>query len=315
MFDWTVTRGEEVAWIGSKKNGDEGTITTIRKTLAKNTPLLTRRSFEAHGGIANEPLYGAQKASPDNYIPLKSTEERMLDVKKYGGFTNVYGAYFFLVEYTEKGKRVRSLEQVPIYMKDKVEQDEKNLMKYCTDVLKLQDPSIRMVKIKMQSLIKKDGFFVYMTGRTGDRIVLRNAVSLCLKEKWVKYIKEVEKYDKFERVSEQITKEENMNLYEQLLEKHVEGIYAKRPNPIGAKLQEKKEKFEALAIAQQCKVLNEILKVSAIGGSGADLSLIKEAPGSGIMLMSKKLVKLTELKLINQSVTGVYESYVDLLTV
>ena len=62
-------------------------------------------------------------------------------------------------------------------------------------------------------------------------------------------------------------------------------------------------------------ILNEILKVSAIGGSGADLSLIKEAPGSGIMLMSKKLVKLTELKLINQSVTGVYESYVDLLTV
>lgn len=315
MFDWTVKRGGEVAWIGPKKDGAEGTITTVKKMLAKNTPLLTRRIFEAHGGIANETLVGAKKASPDNYIPLKSKDAKMTDVTKYGGFTNVFGAYFFLVEYTEKGKRVRALEQVPIYMKERIEQNETNLIKYCTDELKLQDPSIRMAKIRMQSLIKKDGFFVYITGRTGNQIVLRNAVNLCLKEEWIKYIKGVEKYNRFETVSEQITKENNMKLYEQLLDKHVNGIYAKRPNPIGPKLQMKQKAFEALSLEQQCKVLSEILKVSAIGGAGADLSLINEGKTCGTMKVTKKFEKVTEIILINQSVTGVFESQIDLLTI
>ena len=119
MFDWDVIRGEEVAWIGPVENGHPGTIVTVKEMLDKNTPLMTRRSFEQHGAIANETLYSARKAkaSPENYISLKSCDERLADVKKYGGFTSISGAYFFLVEHEVKEKKVRQLYEFVFYEK------------------------------------------------------------------------------------------------------------------------------------------------------------------------------------------------------
>lgn len=90
MYDWKVERNGVVAW----EPGSKGTMATVDKVMLKNTPLLTRMTFEAKGAIANETLYSAKKAKKDNYIPLKTTDARMLDVTKYGGFTKVFGAYF-----------------------------------------------------------------------------------------------------------------------------------------------------------------------------------------------------------------------------
>lgn len=179
MFDWDVIRGEQVAWISQKKGGTAGTIAVVKGMLRKNTPLMTRLNYEGHGGIANETLYSAKKAgaSPKNYIPFKSSDEKMQDIAKYGGFSSVSTAYFFLVEHGIEGKRVRTLETVPIYMKQKIENEPKELLRYCTDILGLTNPDIRMKKIKIQSLIKKDGYFLYISGKTGERISLRNAVN------------------------------------------------------------------------------------------------------------------------------------------
>ena len=62
MFDWDVERNGEVAWIAQKKDGEAGTIATVKKVLGRNTPLMTRYSFEGKGGLANETLYSAKKA-------------------------------------------------------------------------------------------------------------------------------------------------------------------------------------------------------------------------------------------------------------
>ena len=317
MFDWDVIRGDEIAWIGPKKSGPQGTITTVKEMLSKNTPLMTRRNFEAHGAIANETLYGKKKASPDVYIPLKSQDNRLLNVQKYGGFTSASTAYFFLVEYTEKGKRVRTLETVPIYMAEKVEKEPDALSRYCKEELKLVDPEIKLAKIKVQSLIKKDGFFVHISGKTGNQIILKNAVNLCLKEGYIKYAKKLEKYRETMDIPEGITAENNNMLYGVLLDKFNNSIYARRPNQIGKKLIEKQEMFEKLTIENQCQVILELLKLASIGSSslGADLSLIKEATHCGGTLMSKKISGATEMLLINQSVTGGYASKVDLLKV
>ncbi len=61
MFDWDVKRNGEVAWIAQRKDGEAGTITTVKKMLSRNTPLMTRYSFEGKGGLANETLYSAKK--------------------------------------------------------------------------------------------------------------------------------------------------------------------------------------------------------------------------------------------------------------
>ena len=99
------------------------------------------------------------------------------------------------------------------------------------------------------------------------------------------------------------------------MEKHKSGIYAKRPNPVGDKLSAKFGIFKDLEVSKQCEVLIQIVGLSAIGITSADLTLIKEAPKCGIMLMSKKINGAKELLLINQSVTGLFESRIDLLTV
>lgn len=315
MFDWDVVRDNEVAWIGSKKDETAGTIATVKEMLGRNTPLMTRMNFEGHGGIAKETLYSAKKASVENYIPFKASDAKMQDVTKYGGFTGVSIAYFFLVEHELKKKKVRTLEAVPVYMKEKVDGNLEELTRYCKEVLGLINPSIRIPKIRIQSFIKKDGYLMHISGKTGNRIILRNAVNLCLKQEWIQYIKKLEKYNELHVISEKLSKEKNEELYMLLLNKHQNSIYANRPNAVGEKLLVAKDIFERLEIGKQCDALNQVLKLSAIGVGSADLSLLHEAANCGKMLMPKKISDAKELLLINQSVTGIFESRIDLLTV
>ena len=53
MFDWTVKRGNETAWIASSDK-EAGSIKIVKAILAKNTPLVTKRCAEAHGGITRK---------------------------------------------------------------------------------------------------------------------------------------------------------------------------------------------------------------------------------------------------------------------
>lgn len=55
--------------------------------------------------------------------------------------------------------------------------------------------------------------------------------------------------------------------------------------------------------------------MTQIALGGANLKLIGEAEKTGVMLISKDITTLDEMLLINQSVTGLYEQKVNLLTV
>ena len=105
VFDYDVVRGGEVAW----KAGEEGTILTVRRMMRKNNMLVTRFAREATGGLFDQQI----KAKGKGQTPIKSSDPRMT-VEKYGGYNKRAGAYFALIEHTEKKKRVRSLEAVYI---------------------------------------------------------------------------------------------------------------------------------------------------------------------------------------------------------
>ena len=294
--------------------GAAGTITTVKRMLSRNTPLMTRYSFDGKGGLTNETLYSAKKAKGEGYIPFKSSDDKMQDVTKYGGFTSVTGAYFFLVEHTEKKKRIRTIESVPVYLAQKIEQNPDELKKYCEEILGLIDADIRLKKIKIGSLIKRNGYFCYITGKTGNRLIVRNAVNLCLKNEWIKYISKLEKVKEKDAVDKIITKEKNEVLYSELIQKFKHGIFSKRPNPVGDKLEKDSEKFNNLSIKDQCAVLCQVLRMAAILGSECDMTLLGDSPNCGKMLISKKIGD-EEIYLINQSVTGLYEKKINLHTV
>ena len=321
MFEWDVVRNGYTAWKASDKK-DSGTIKTVKKSLERNTPILTRWSFEKNGKLADATVYSARRAKNLVYLPLKTSDKKLQNVTRYGGVTNARTAYFFIVEHEVKKKRIRTIETVPVYLKDKVEKNENALMEYCTDVLQLVNPDIRLNKIKLQSLIKKDGYFLHISGKSNSQILLRNAVNLCLKSEWTAYIKLIEKYiesgilttsGRNEKIY--LSTEKNIELYDILIEKHKDGIYKKRPNFVGEKLEKGREKYIELSLEEQCKILSEILKLSVIGVTIADLKLIGASSSSGKMLISNNISGCSEIKLINQSVTGLYENSIDLLTV
>ena len=85
---------------------------------------------------------------------------------------------------------------------------------------------------------------------------------------------------------------------------------------MGQKLENDYEKFKSLDETQQVSVLVQLLNLTGIVSAGkADLTLIGESKSTGEMKIPKKISGSSEFKLINQSVTGIYENIIDLLTV
>ncbi|MBS6931120.1 MAG: type II CRISPR RNA-guided endonuclease Cas9, partial [Lachnospiraceae bacterium oral taxon 082] len=288
MFDRDVVRGDDTAWIASKKD-TQGTIETVRKMMRKNTPLMTRMSFEQHGGIANATLYSAKKAKVENYIPLKSSDIRLSDVKKYGGFTSATVAYYFIVHHKEGKKENTTIEALPLYCKRKVENEENGLLKYCEEVLGYGDVKILFNKLKIQSLLDINGYQAHLSGKTGNQLTLRNAMNLCVPEKWTAYIKKLEKLVVGHVKEQEISSEANIELYDLLTDKHLNSVYAKRPNAYGQKLIDNRSRFVNLKPESQCEAILQILKLTKIGNNETNLKLIGESEHSGKMLISKNL--------------------------
>lgn len=316
IFDRDVQRGDEVAWVAEDKQGNHGTIVTVKKVMAKHTPLLTKMAFEYHGQISDATLSSKNKAKPDAYIPLKGSDGKMSDVEKYGGFTKVKGAYFFLVEHEVKGKRVRTIETVPLYLKKKIENDKAALEKYCESELSLVNPSIRVNRILIQAPWEINGYKVSVNGRTGNQIIVGNLVSLCLKQEWNNYIHYLDKYIETGYINRYISKEKNLELYDELVEKHRQTIFRKRPNSVGDKLLKWRDNFQQLDLNSQCDTLIQIIALSQIGvASFGNLKSIGGAAITGKMLISKTLSSQKSVKLISTSVTGIYENKIDLLKI
>lgn len=312
VFRYDVSRNGETAWIA---RGENKTIKTVETVMKRNTPLLTRMNFEAHGAFYDETRYGKDAAKEDTYVPLKTNDERLKDISKYGGFNKAAGAYFFLVEYTEKKKRIRTLEVMPIYLKKKYGYSKEAMELYCKEELGLVDPDVRITKIKYQSLLKINGYLVHLSGKSGNKLVLRNAVSMILDHRWINYSKKLENISEKGYVEKEITAENNVEFYRILTNKMTQSIFAKRPNYMGEKLQKRMEDFVRLNIEDQAKVLLQILNLTKIGTVKADLTTIGESANAGVMTSAKKISECQQFSLIHQSSAGLFETEIDLLTV
>lgn len=314
LFDYPVVRGKEVAW---KTEGWES-IRTVRSVMARYTPLVTRMNYEEHGQLWDINICGADDAAKVKgvgYVPASTTDEKMHDVTRYGGYRKYTGAYFFLVEHTVKKQRIRTLEAMPLYLKDKLDTKEK-MEQYCRESLGYQDPSVRLKRIKMYSLIKVNGSFFYLTGRTGDQLTLSNAMELKMPYEWNKYIKRIDSSsDDDNAYNNTVCKEKNNELYSIFVKKHKEDIYSKRPNALGDKLVQWRDCFMQLSLQEQIYVLKQILQLSAGGNQGADLRLIGGAAKTGTVKINKKINNNMQIVLISQSPTGIYRTEIDLAKV
>lgn len=327
MYDYDVKTKDEVAWIADRKdeNGNviEGTKKTVREMLSKGGILFTRYSYVVKGGLFDQNIINkGQSGSGKGYLPIKSNKNEYLPVEKYGGYNKATGAFFAYVESDDKkGKKMRTLESIPLYVVMNSKDELKDIKEYIEGNEELKNPVILIPKIKINSLFEIDGYPLHISGRTGKQIVMKSAVQLKLDYETAKYIKQIVKYADNENedlnMEEklEITNKRNLEVYDKLNNKMLEGIYYKRPviTSVIKVINEGKEKFEKLSNYEQSKQIKKIIRVFNTTSDGVDLKDIGGSKQTGVLKFSNKISDKSKAILINQSPTGLFERRIDLL--
>ncbi|MDO4281583.1 MAG: Cas9 endonuclease PAM-interacting domain-containing protein, partial [Peptococcaceae bacterium] len=292
----------------------------------RKTVLITRRSYMVHGGITGKAtIWSKEKANPEAYLPVKSSDPRLSDVTKYGGVTAIANAAYALVEYEIKGKVVRSLEGVPIYLQAE-SKDDPVLAEYLWKKIQLENKKktvdhleVKLYPVRQRSLVRIDGYYYYLAGAAGDKIYLINAVPVYLEKKWVDYIKVLEKAISREaygtednKARQVVTPEQNDALYTHLLGKFITGIFAQRKASIMETIASGQQTFGTLDAKDQCFILSQIINWMNTSTQTVDLTLIGGSKHAGMLTVGKKISNCNEAILIEQSVTGLYERRINL---
>lgn len=317
LFDYPIVRNGDMAW----DMEGEKSIGTVRRVMEKTTPMVTMMNYTKHGKLWKQTIHNAGKAGAGSgYIPVKSSDERLKDMSRYGGYCNYTGAYFFLVEHTSRKKRIRTLESVPLYMMDGLSTDEE-LISYCILQLGYIEPRICMRKIKMYSLIRVNGFYMYLTGRTCDRLCFKSAVDLKVPLRWGLYIKRIFSGQEVAEPGENekpasdaisITKDNNLALYRFFTKKNTEGIFASRPGALGRSLASWEEAFAKLGVNDQLYVLRAIVAYDSGKNPAADMRLLGGTQNTGRATINKMIDGYDEFLLISESPAGFYQKVTDL---
>lgn len=314
MFEQgTIERNGEVAWTTQGKK----TIEVVRRMMEKNNILVTRRSYEVTGGLFDQQLMKKGKGQ----IPVKGGDERLQDIGKYGGYNKAVGTYFVLAESEDKkGRKIRTIEYVPLYLKNRLERSQDVLCKYLENDRGLRNSRVLVEKIKIDTLFQVDGFYMWLSGRTKKQLIFKGANQLLLSpddtavlKKVIKFVnrrkgnKDTKIYD-----SDNLSEEMLNNLYHTFLIKLQKTVYGIRLKAQEKTLLEKKDVFEKLSLEERCLVLMEILHMFQCQSGSANLKLIGGPGNAGILLLNKDITKCNKISIINQSPAGIYEQAVDL---
>lgn len=300
MYDFRVERNGYVAW------DKDLHLDFIKKTLDRDTVNVTRMSYEHKGELFNATLH--RKTHDEKFLaPIKGSDPRLSDFSKYGGYNNLKGAYFFIVEHSLKNDRIKTIEQVLLLHESGIKA-EADLLDYCRTVLNLIDPVIVCSKIKMGSKVDLNGFPLYIQSRTGDRIRMAVAREISLPKDMEEIYRKITKERSFSESSKEDknSKEPYLKLYDYYIELLLNGEYKDRPNNPGTILLNGRNQFSLLEPADKNKTILQIHSLFGRGSlNGVDLSSVGGKKKSGVIDISKKLTNVS-LSLIHDSVTGLY---------
>lgn len=307
---YLFTRDIPGAWTVSDKD-------RILRTVAKNTCRIVRMTERGKGALFNATIKTA--GANDGLIPLKQNGA-ISNTDKYGGYDSATTCYFMLVRSKgKKDKTMLSLEAFPLYLEERCHGDIAEKLRYCTQTLGLIQPEILIPEIKLNTLFNIDGSYAYLRGRTGKRIVWCNANELYLDAKHVAILKTVCNYiNKRKELNKQdlevninVTAENNLSLYDALLEKLASPIYSglaiQGQLPL---LRNEKGAFLELSLEEQCKTLMEVLHLMQCNSVLSNFVSLGGSAHAGINL-SNKFIQDKDIKMILQSPTGHYRQVVD----
>ena len=281
-------------------------IVTVKDMLRRNDPIVTKMRFETKGALFNlQPL-----SAGGGQLERKHS----LQIERYGGYKDVTGAYFCVIESTEKNKRVRTIEAISIIEKEAYES---NPVAFWISHGK-EEPKILVKKLHMNSLLEVNGIRLYITGRSGATNVYQLGEELYLDDKQQKLIVELLKYIDWcsgekQKRSPKFTAADLENLYSVLQKKSARYSGTFEGTPLEDVLRSGKAIFESMNLFDQCKTLEELLNVFQCNAVKANLTSIGGKKGEGAIRKNKNINLMRSLTLIHQSATGLYEYKKDLL--
>ena len=300
VFDFNVSG----AWDAKGKTFD-----TVKKYMAKNNPIITFAPYEVKGELFDQQIVPKGKGQ----FPIKQGK----DIEKYGGYNKLSGAFLFAVEYKGKKTRERSLETV--YIKD-VDLYLKDPIYYCESILGLKEPRIIKPKILMGSLFSINNKKLVITGRSGKQYVCHHNYQLSISDKDAQYLKDIAKYLQEEpegNIERQnvlnITTINNMKLFDVLCTKFNSNIYENVLSSLKNDVNEGREKFSGLDILEQCKILLQLLKAFKCNRESSNLEKLNNKKQAGVIVIPHIFTTCNVFKMVNQSITGLFEQEVDLL--
>lgn len=314
FYGRTIQRKGQVAW----RPEEDGTMATVRKWMKRNNILFTRMPFIGQGQLFDVNIL----KKGNGQVPLKKGR----DIAKYGGYNKASIAYFMLVcAEDKKNRNVYVIEPIPTYLQEQVPNDSAK-QQYCGQVWAhskskqrrdWKNPRVIISCIPMQSLFSVNGYRMHITGKTNDRLFVRNAEQLCLDVKDADVLKRVLKINSRQNVCitnfDKITEENTLNLYEAFIEKLKDSIYHIKFADQGDKLQREIESFKKLDLVSRCRLLEEILHFFQCNATISDLSMIGGSKQAGALTINSKLDAGDQPYLLLQSITGFYEKKIPLV--
>lgn len=303
---------------------------TVEATMERNDILLTRMTYKntsgQNGGFYDQQIVSRFEGNPATLVPLKGKDDRYKSVDKYGGFRSLANSHFALIKmFDKKGAEKRMIVPIPILYKNDVPEYICNQYGQATVLL--------LDRIMFNSLIKLDSYPMTISGSTGSSLAVRSSVQLVLSSEEEKYMRllvkasqglpsKLEELIGFEINSRSgINSEENELLFLSLIEKLQTSLYRKRPaiKPVISLLIEENhiDEFSHKSLGEQVYLLKSFLNIFSCNpfiSSSADLRILggKEKMGSSRVSQALPDSDSHSVKLIHQSITGLYEKEIDL---
>ena len=304
------------AWVA---DGENKSIAIVKKTMSKNNIRYTRYSYKQKGGLFDQNILKKGKGQ----VSIK-TNSPISDIYKYGGYNRATSTYFSLISYiNEKGQLVKQFVPIDLYEERKYTSNPKEFIDNKLSV----DSTVIIPCIKYNTLVSIDGFRMHISSKSGGgvTIVYKPAMQLVIDSTHEKYAKKIVNYlnkctelrkEKVITEYDGISLEKNLDLYDALCDKLNNSVLKVKFSNTALVMKNKKDLFQNLTLKEQCEVIVQILNILHNNVRSGDLSLLGESKKSGIVTTNSKILpakNINSFKIINQSITGLFEQEIELI--
>ena len=329
MFDSNIPlNGQDAgsAWIP----GSEGSIATVKKTMARNNILVTRFAALITSGFFDQmPLsaiyYEDSKLFRDGQHPLKTKDSRFSNIARYGAYNKIAGAHFALIKHRKNKRYLLTIVRVPIFLMLGAQYDEK-LIRY-SELEGFVDVEVICSRIKYGETLVLNGMKYSIKSKNGNDYTIRHHVA-------PNYTSELERF--FYDINRSLRRSEDwlltrrdliwskesvdatfkelncrlINAYDGLVERMMRPPFALvvTLRNLSARLIECKKRYNDLKILEKMTVLNALTQLMTGKGESVDLTLLGLKKQTGILTISPNISLDASLHLLNESITGFFVS-------